>query len=150
MCLASPDFAWTDLLPTVVAGILAASQWYWNAKIKERDARIDLSKRLENILRITIAYPELEHKSITEQWNANKDSMDENFMRYDQFCNILFNFLEEVYTHFKGDKKSIENFVDIKTWVRIHRQIWNNPLDPNENVDGYSKEFRDFIDSYVH
>lgn len=150
MCIISDDFALTDLLPTVVAGILAVGQWYWNAKIKERDARIDLSKRLENLLQITIEYPILEHQSVTETWKDNIESTEEKYLRYNQFCNMLFNFLAEVYDHFHGNKQKIEAFVDVKNWIRLHRQNWEYPSEPDANVDAYSEEFRRFINSYLH
>lgn len=150
MNIISDNFALTDLLPTAVAAILAVTQWYWNAVCAKRDELNDLRKRLDRILQMTIAHPELEHKSVTEKWIENRESPDETFMRYDQFCNILFNFLVAVYNYFDGDVQKIEKFIDVKSWVRLHRQNWEHPYDINENVDAYDKEFRDFINSYLH
>lgn len=146
------DFAMTDLLPAATAAILAISQWYWNSKIKERDVEIDLQKQLTSILELTIKYPYLEDVAFTESWNdwkAKGCPPDELYMRYDQFCNILFNYLASLYRIKNGDEKEIEDFLDVKSWVRLHRQIWENPRIPAENVDGYSKEFRRYINDFL-
>ena len=70
-------------------------------------------------------------------------------MRYDMFCNLLFNFLAELYEFYGKNKKKMEGFCDIKTWVRMHKLNWLYPIDPNENIDGYSEDFRNFINSYI-
>ena len=78
-----------------------------------------------------------------------KDKNIEAYMRYDIYCNLLFNFLAELYEFYNGNRTNIENFCDIKTWVRMHKLNWLYPVDPNENIDGYSEDFRKFINSYI-
>ena len=143
------NITFADLLPTLVAAILGLTQFFWSRSVKKREARMDLSKRLEGILKITIEYPELEDQAFVDQWDAMKDKGDERYMRYNQFSDILFNFLSDVYKHFNGNKEKIEEFVDVKTWVRIHSCLWLNPKMPGEIVDGYSENFRKFINSYI-
>lgn len=138
-----------DWLPTITAAILAGMQWYWNNQLKRRDEEVDLHKRLESILQLTITYPYLEDESITKHWNENMNSDSEKFMRYDQFCNILFNYLEDVYKFYNGDVEKIESFLDVRSWINLHKQIWKNPKFPGENTYGYCREFRDFLNSYL-
>lgn len=135
-----------SLITTIIFSLF---QRKWANDARRRDEYIDLKKRMENLLLVTIQYPYLEDESITTTWSDNKGSMNVRHMRYNQFCCILYNFLSDLHKHFKGDRKQIEDFVDIKNWVRIHRDIWEHPLDPYEISDGYSKEFRDFINSYL-
>ena len=78
-----------------------------------------------------------------------KEKNDASYMRYDIYCNLLFNFLSELYDFYNGDRVKIENFCDIKTWIRMHQLNWKYPIDPNENIDGYTQKFRDFIYSYI-
>lgn len=148
---------WVSVIGTSVAsaaaissGIYALFQRHWSKEAKRRDEYLDLKKRMENILTLTIQYPYLEDKSITETWKDNMHSLDEKHMRYNQFCCVLYNFLSDLYEFYGGDSAQIQKFVDIKTWVRVHRQIWENPLDPNEIPDGYTPEFRSYINSYLH
>ncbi len=74
---------------------------------------------------------------------------DEAYLRYDMYCNMLFNFLHHVYEFYGGNKNKIESYIDIKTWIRIHRYNWQNPAVAHENIDGYDEPFRNFINSYL-
>lgn len=126
----------------------------WTNRIDDRRRRKEnLDARLAALLALTVQYPYLEHKSITEGWSEWKKESNGKynvrFIRYDQFANMLFNYLSDVYEFYGKDKKKIDDYLDVKSWVRIHRKIWEVPLDPHENVDGYSPDFRDFISSYL-
>lgn len=134
---------------SIVSLLVSIAQFFYKIKEDKKKSIDELSKELTKLLEYTIQYPYLEHPSITKTWKENRASQDEKYMRYDQFCNILFNFLSKLFSYFDGDAKKVEDFVDIKTWVRLHRQIWEYPADENENVDAYSKEFRSFINSYL-
>lgn len=136
--------------------VFAGAQIWRNCTQDRRTQEDRLRQRLADILALSVQYPYLEHPSITENWKGWKDGLgenvkkyDEKFARYDQFANIIFNFLEDVYIHFKGDKKKIEDFVDVKSWIRLHKQVWEDPLSSYENADSYSDDFRKFIDSYL-
>ncbi|TWV14435.1 hypothetical protein FQ707_04625 [Bacteroidaceae bacterium HV4-6-C5C] len=108
-----------------------------------------LYEKLDRILEIGIQYPYVENSNFISQWLDYRTSQDEKYLRYDMYCNLIFNYLAAVYDHYKGNKKSIEDFVDVKTWIRAHQLNWKNPVEPNENIDGYSNKFRDFINSYI-
>lgn len=108
-----------------------------------------LSEKLAKILEISVQYPYVENPGFTSQWENMKDSSDERYMRYDMYCNLLFNYWVDVYDYFGGNKKKIEEFVDIKNWIRLHRSNWQHPFVHDENIDAYSPKFRKFIDSYI-
>lgn len=116
---------------------------------KNKEERLGLDRDLDSILNISIQYPYLEQSYFTNLWDPKEVSKDEAYARYDLFCNRVFNFLTRVYEHFKKDKKKIEDFVDVKSWVRLHQFNWKNPVDPNENIDGYDQDFRNFINQYL-
>ena len=115
----------------------------------EKEKYEKLEDELNKIIEISIEYPYIESKTFTSQWMTYKDSEDERYLRYDMFCNRLYNFLHRVCEHFKYDKQLVEDFVDIKSWIRMHKLNWLNPIDENENIDGYDQKFRDFINSYL-
>lgn len=129
--------------------LIAISQgvYIWMSKKKEKEEK--LQEELNALLELTVQYPYLEHPTITEHWIENKDKALPRFMRYDQFCNLLFNHLSHVYNFYEGNVNKIENFVDVKSWVRLHEQNWKSPLIRHENRDAYDKDFRDFIDDYL-
>lgn len=147
-------------LATVIVATISASAAAISALISARSSNTTLNlyrkektaklvDQLNRILEIGIQYPYFESKTFTQKWNEHKDSEDERYQRYDIYCNLIFNFLQNVWIHFDNNKSSVEEFVDIKTWIRAHKQNWLNPVDENENIDGYKEDFRKFINSYI-
>lgn len=121
-----------------------------NRRYRMRDKQDSLDSRLDSIIKIGIEYPYLEDKQFTKQWNEMKNKQDEKYLRYDNYCNIVFNFLHSVCEHYKYDKNKVENYIDIKNWMRMHEDNWKNPVEDYENVDGYDSQFRTFINSYLN
>ena len=140
---------WLAAIATALTVIIAIIQgvYMWRQEVIRK--REYFQAKLARILELTIEYPYLEDPAFTQSWSEKKDSPDDKMMRYDQFCNLIFNFLEELFIHFNEDAKKVEEFVDVKSWVRLHRHNWENPRESYENVDAYSKDFRNFISSYI-
>ena len=142
---------------TTIAAISAAISAAYSKKSLEnmnslylKDKRDKLIQDLNRIIEIGIQYPYLESKAFTSKWIENMNSNDERYLRYDMFCNLVFNFLSNLYDFHEKDKSKIEGFVDVKSWVRLHKYCWQHPIDENENIDGYSEDFRMFINSYIN
>jgi len=145
-----------SVIIAAIGSIAAAISAYYSAnsskitlELYKKEKKEKLIDELNKILEIGIQYPYLESKQFTLKWNENRKTNDEKYLRYDMYCNLLFNYLHHVCIHFNYDKDNIETFVDVKTWIRIHKQNWLYPTDENENIDGYSQEFRQFINSYL-
>ncbi len=141
---------------TSISAIAAALSAFFSAKsskitleLYKKEKEEQLIIELNRILEIGIEYPYFESKEFTSKWDIVNCLNDEKYLRYDIYCNLVFNYLHHVYFHFEQDKKQIENFVDIKSWVRMHKLNWLNPTDENENLDGYDEEFRTFINLYL-
>jgi hypothetical protein len=141
---------------SVISAIAAAISAYFSYKnskttlnLFEKEKYEKLKDELNRIIEISIEYPYVESKLFTSKWLEYRESDDEKYLRYDMYCNRFYNHLHNVCEYFKYDKKKIEDFVDVKSWIRLHKLNWSNPVDENENVDGYDKEFRDFINSYL-
>jgi hypothetical protein len=144
-------------LGTTIAAISAATSAYYSRKSLETTVKLydqeqmeKLIQDLNKIIEIGIQYPYLESKPFTSKWVENMNLNDERYLRYDMFCNLIFNYLSHVYNYFGKDKKQIEDFVDIKSWIRLHKYCWQKPVDENENIDAYDDDFRRFINSYIH
>lgn len=136
-------------IAAAVSAIISATNSYITLKLYKDEKKEKLIDEMNKLLEIGIEYPYLESKPFISKWIVNRESNDEKYLRYDMFCNLLFNYLHHVCDYFDYNQKEIENFVDIKSWVRLHRQNWENPVEENENIDGYDKKFRDFINSYL-
>jgi len=138
------------------AAICAAVSAYYSRKSLDATVKIEKEKKedlfahdLNRIIEIGIEYPYLESRPFTEKWIQFMHTSDEKYLRYDMFCNLIFNYLSQLFDYCEGNKKKVEKFVDVKSWVRLHKYNWLNPVDPNENIDAYSEEFRRFINSYI-
>ncbi len=108
-----------------------------------------LDDQLDDILKIAVQYPYLESKSFTSTWNDKKDTEAEEYLRYDLYCTLLFNYLSRLSKHFKYDKDKIDGYVAAKDWVRLHKDYWNNPYEDFENIDSYDKKFKELIAEYL-
>ena len=141
---------------TLIAAICAASSAKYSRKSLEATVKIENEKKedlfkhdLNRIIEIGIEYPYLESRPFTEKWVQFMHANDDKYLRYDMFCNLIYNYLSQLFDYCNGDKKKVEEFVDVKSWIRLHKYNWQNPVDPNENIDAYSEEFRRFINSYI-
>ena len=152
----------TETLQTIAIGISAISaiaaaiSAYFSARnskitldLYKKEKREKLHEELNRILEIGIEYPYLESAQFTSKWLENRESNDEKYLRYDMYSNLMFNYLHHVCEHFNYDKSLIHDFVDIKTWVRLHKLVWLHPVDENDNIDGYDEKFRNIINSYL-
>ena len=151
------DILYTVSALSALGSAIFAAVSAWQAKksakqtneIAQRNEHSELDKRLDEILKIAIQYPYLESKEFTKQWNAKKVSDDIRYIRYDNFCNLVFNFIHKVYETFDKDKSKIENYIDVKNWIYLHEDNWRYPIEPHENIEGYDESFRRFINNYI-
>ena len=117
--------------------------------INRRSDIKNLNDQLDDIIKIAIQYPYLESPSFTQTWNENKNNDDERYLRYENYCTLLFNYLERLCKFYKFDKSKINKFMNVKDWVRLHKDCWQNPSIPFENTDGYCDEFKKLVESYL-
>lgn len=109
-----------------------------------------LDDQLDSLLKIALQYPYLENPDFIKTWNDNKSSGKDEYLRYDLYCNLLFNFLSRLATHYKYDRSKIDNYVAAKDWIRLHKEYWLNPITTFENVDSYDKKFKQLITEYLN
>jgi hypothetical protein len=108
-----------------------------------------LDDQLDTLLKTALQYPYLENPTFIKTWNDNKNSEKDEYLRYDIYCTLLFNFFSRVAAHFNYDKEKIDNYVAAKDWIRLHKDYWLNPIDTFENIDSYDKEFKKLITDYL-
>ncbi|MBL7976576.1 MAG: hypothetical protein JNJ85_16780 [Candidatus Kapabacteria bacterium] len=116
-----------------------------NLYVNKNGKRKDLNDQLDNILKIAIQYPYLENEDYTSLWKDNRSNKEDQHIRYDLYCTMLFNYLERLCSFYKFNMIKIEEHIYIKDWIRLHKEYWLTPTSTYENIDGYSKEFRSLI-----
>lgn len=133
-------------IATLISALTSACMTLWLTSTNKKKG---LDDQLDAIIKLAIQYPYLESEAFTLEWKPDFDKNDEKYLRYDAYCNLLFNFLSRVATYFKYKKSKIEDYLAIKDWVRIHGNFWKNPTSTYENVDSYDKQFVELINSYL-
>lgn len=116
--------------------------------IAGNNARKNLDDQLDGLLKISIQYPYLDSDSYTRTWTSKHDG-SERHERYEHYCTLLFNYLSRVCVHYKYDKKKIESYVAIKSWVRCHKNYWRDPTDAYSTTDEHDEQFVKLIESYL-
>jgi hypothetical protein len=134
------------IIATLISTIVATTVSLRLNRKKERE-RFDL--QLQNIMAYPIEYPYLENRKFTEGWHPSLTDKDERYGRYENYCNLVFNFLNQICEWKKYNKEEIEKYIDIKNWLRIHEKCWKNPAFPHENTDVYDGKFSEFVGMYI-
>lgn len=111
-----------------------------NKRQEEKRYRDELSK----IIQISIQYPELEDEVFIGKYPGDESNRKE-YLRYESYCILIFNLLEQVVEFYKFQTEFIEKFVFVDEWVNLHKQWWQD----EKNQQGYSKEFIQLINSYI-
>lgn len=131
---------------------------YLKSKMHAVDEKIE--EKLFKLQNIALNNPFLEDERFAKGWikfkneynESNKDDYDYNsnmkYLQYDQYCEMLFNFISEIHTHYPSEEK-ILNKIDFKSWIRVHSLWWKKPLLEHSNHDIYEKPFSSMIDSWL-
>lgn len=131
---------------SVFVSSLVSNYFHTSKTIKEEEAR--LNQNILEIIKISIEYPYLEDDSFCRKWDSNKNN-DEQWQRYDNYCCIVFNLMEQIFKLYKGDKEKIEYFFATKEMIKRHKLWWHNPSGLFENLDGYDYKFQQYVKSFI-
>lgn len=139
-----------DITAAAIATIISSSiATIVSLTINRENNLKNLNDQLDNILKISIQYPYLENPNFAMTWNENRNSTDETYLRYDNYCNLVFNYMERLCKYYKYEEKKIQNHINVKSWIRVHKDCWNNPSTPYENSDGYCEKFKTLVDTFL-
>lgn len=139
------DLTSAAIATIISSGIASAVTYFLNRSQRLRN----LNEQLDSILKISIQYPYLENPKFTSTWLANKDSEEDQYLRYENYCTLVFNLMERFSKHYRFNTQQLESQINIKGWIRIHKDCWLNPSVPFENADGYCSEFKSLIEKYL-
>jgi len=141
------DFNWVTSA-AIATLVSTAVNVIINLRMRNSDEAKRLQEQLHDINKISIEHPSLEDPAFTNGWN-NRNKSDIQYLRYENYCAIVFNFLERLCYHCNFNEKKINRFVNAKDWIRNHRQCWENPATEFENADSYPSKFRKLISEYL-
>lgn len=133
-------------IATLISAITSATVTLLLAKLNSRKS---LDDQLDGILKIAIQHPHLESKDFTNGWTSNYDRNDEESLRYEVYCTLVFNYMSRLAKHYKYNEEKIKEHVALKPWTRIHAKYWRDPTEAYENVDTYDRPFVELIEGYL-
>lgn len=87
----------------------------------------------------------MEAISFTKTWKDNCKNEDEKYRRYENYATMVFNYLSAVCSYFHYKENKIFNYLDMKSWVRIHKDYWHHPTADGENENAYDEKFKKII-----
>ena len=126
----------------VSAGISAAISIHIFRRSSKNNELDAIYSQIQQLNTLAIEYPYFEDDNFCSGWSC--DAVDDNSMRYDNYCCIVFNLLERIWRHLDGDKSRIFNFIHFGELAQRHK-VWWQQLD---NIRGYDKGFREFVGEY--
>lgn len=137
---------------TIVATVLSSCVSYlFTRKTLYLSEVQQLHSDLQMMIKLSIEYPYLESEQFITRWKRHKNSSKDEYLRYDVYCCIVFNFLARVSLHFKYDLDKIKKFIYIEEIVLQHREWWSSPPGAESgNSDGYSKEFQSIVSKVLN
>lgn len=137
----------TAAIATIISAITSATVTLY---INRSNKMKYLDDQLDTLLKIALQHPFLENPKFIMTWNEFKNSDKDDYLRYDIYCTLLFNFFSRLAKHFDYNKEKIDNYVAAKDWIRQHKDYWLNPIQPFENADSYDKKFKNLITDYLN
>lgn len=119
----------------------------WKKRIADTQAKID--ERLDKVLAYSIQYPYLEDIEFARQWDSTPVSEEdkERKKRYDNYCCFVFNFLQCVFEHHKGDAPKMRRYLYYPEFYQIHQDWWR--LNKQINDRAYNLDFRCHVDAEI-
>lgn len=102
-----------------------------------------LNDNLNKLLDVNLQYPYVEDSTFISWWNNHKASNSDSSLRYQAYCEYVFNFLQNTCEYFNYNKRKILRFVDLKDFVDQHREWWN--MTEKNSPESFPKQFQDFI-----
>jgi hypothetical protein len=138
------SFAWEvfkSVIPAFAGFLFAYITFSKQFDANEKDR---LNGDLNKLLDVNLRYPYVEDSSFIAWWGYHESSNSDSSLRYQAYCEYVFNFLQNNCEYFNYDKEKITGFVDMDDLVSQHKGWWNMP--EQRDSESYPKRFRDFIE----
>lgn len=126
-------------------------------KSNNNNKKDTLDQQLIEIQRISFYDPFVEDIQFTNRWDELKENylkgkLDEEtkkqFLKYDVYTEMIFNFLYNSYEFYKKEKKLL-NYVTFKEWLNTHKRCWLNPLCEHINRESYGRELYYMVEDWL-
>lgn len=101
---------------------------------------------ITKIIEIGITYPYLEDDDFCANWT--KANRRDEGMRYDNYCCLVFNLLEQLWRYSRQNPKMIEDIFGAREMIVRHRVWWGSEV---HNHTGYRDvRFHEYINAVIN
>lgn len=107
-----------------------------------------LNDKSDKIIDIEMQYPYVIDSIYIKSWSKHQNAVDDSSMRYTSYCEYLFGYIENVMEYNNLDKKKVDDYMDVKWAIGLHKAYWNMPYQQDPNNYPSKGEF-DLINSYM-
>jgi hypothetical protein len=136
----------TSIITSVITTITVTALGYYTfSKQFNADEKFRLNQNLNKLLDITLQYPFLEDSAFVAWWDKNKNSNNDSSLRYQTYCEYVFNFVDDVCDYYNYDRKEIDKFIDMDDLIVLHKSWWKLP--EVQNTQSYDKRFKDLVEA---
>lgn len=142
---------WFKYLSPLASVIVSAGITLLCFRKKRHDDYLSyLDKQLDDILKLSVTCPHFEHAAFCDTWTRDRAQGDTpealRYLQYSIYATLVFNYVSRLCGHFRYNEQKILAHTDIKDWLRIHKKVWKQPLNhDNENIDSYDRKMVDIV-----
>lgn len=141
--------------PTVTAAIVSAIisglvSWGVSTLTSRRNDKSGLENELYEILKTGIEHPYFEQESFTRAWEPMKQVEDERYAAYELYATMVFNHLEKWCRFYKYKVRKVQDVIDMRSWVILHKAYWVKPTSSHENILGYDLRFSKIVSNILN
>jgi hypothetical protein len=133
---------------TVILGGLTIYTYFRISGLSQKGNSFNrLDDELNNIVNTWVKYPYLEDEDFIIKYHKKEADRMEG-LRYDAYCTLVFNFVESLHKHFKGNKTRMGKYNEYPEMILVHKSWWAaNQLDP---LTAYTGKFKDFVQFVIN
>ena len=141
-----PITVFAAAVATLISCVVSCSLTAWLFKVSGKtQERRTIQDLIVKIIDISIAYPVLENDRFCLQW-PQSDRHSEEAMRYDNYCCLVFNLIERLWKHCKGEPRKMQEILHYEELIVRHREWWSGE---SENRIGYVGPFRQLVQNVL-
>ena len=141
------SIAWEILKLIIPASIGFLLAYITFSKQYDANEKGRLNENLNKLLDIDLQYTFVEDSAFIAWWDKHQGSNSDSSLKYQVYCEYVFNFLQNTGEYFNYNKRKIADFVDAEDLITQHKGWWMAPAQMNSH--SYPDKFKEFIGQYL-
>ncbi len=138
------------LLSALISAVVAAVVSIAVTAVSIRNSRVSvLIERVAELNRLAIEFPYFEDDRFCRNLPSSHAKYDEKYLRYENYCCLVFNLLEAIWLHYRGNERAMARVVYPRELILRHKGWWSAPCEKADNALGYATAFAAYVNRVV-